>query len=79
MDSSHSDGSGTGLRPVNVASQLMKKSCFGRGSMVPFGAPKGAQLENGRLADVAPTMLALMGIEKPRLMTGHSLLKGGGA
>ena len=47
--------------------------------VLAFGAPKGAQLENGRLADVAPTMLALMGIEKPRLMTGHSLLKGGGA
>jgi bisphosphoglycerate-independent phosphoglycerate mutase (AlkP superfamily) len=31
------------------------------------------------LADVAPTMLALMGLEKPVVMTGHSLLKGGGA
>ena len=38
------------------------------------GAPKGSKLENGRLADVAPTVLALMGIEKPALMTGHSLL-----
>jgi 2,3-bisphosphoglycerate-independent phosphoglycerate mutase len=38
------------------------------------GAPKGMKLENGRLADVAPTMLALMGLEKPALMTGHSLL-----
>lgn len=47
--------------------------------IVAFGAPKGAQLENGRLADVAPTMLALMGLEKPHLMTGHSLIKGGGA
>ncbi|HEX2761578.1 MAG TPA: 2,3-bisphosphoglycerate-independent phosphoglycerate mutase [Rhizomicrobium sp.] len=47
--------------------------------VLAFGAPKGAQLENGRLADVAPTMLALMGIQKPHLMTGHSLIKGGGA
>ena len=47
--------------------------------IVAFGAPKGVQLENGRLADVAPTMLALMGLEKPVVMTGHSLLKGGGA
>jgi 2,3-bisphosphoglycerate-independent phosphoglycerate mutase len=31
-------------------------------------------LENGRLADVAPTLLALMGLAKPDLMTGHSLL-----
>jgi len=38
------------------------------------GAPKGARLNNGRLADVAPTMLDLMGISKPQLMTGHSLL-----
>ncbi len=30
---------------------------------------------NGRLADVAPTMLDLMDIPKPQLMTGHSLLK----
>ena len=47
--------------------------------IVAFGAPEGVQLENGRLADVAPTMLALMGLEKPAVMTGHSLLKGGGA
>jgi len=38
------------------------------------GAPKGATLENGRLADVAPTMLDLMGLPKPALMTGHSLI-----
>ena len=42
--------------------------------VIAFGAPGGARLENGRLADVAPTVLALMGIEKPALMTGHSLL-----
>jgi 2,3-bisphosphoglycerate-independent phosphoglycerate mutase len=40
-----------------------------------LGAPKGAGLDNGRLADVAPTLLALMGIDKPAAMTGHSLLK----
>ncbi len=42
--------------------------------IVVFGAPAGARLENGRLADVAPTMLDLMGLDKPALMTGHSLL-----
>ncbi len=31
--------------------------------------------ENGILADVAPTILAIMGIEKPLEMTGQSLLK----
>ena len=31
--------------------------------------------DNGKLADLAPTMLDLMGIEKPEEMTGESLLK----
>jgi 2,3-bisphosphoglycerate-independent phosphoglycerate mutase len=35
--------------------------------------PKG--LENGILADVAPTLLDIMGIEKPADMTGKSLIK----
>jgi 2,3-bisphosphoglycerate-independent phosphoglycerate mutase len=43
--------------------------------IVAVNAPKGAQLEDGRLADVAPTLLALMGIKPPAPMTGHSLLK----
>ncbi len=36
---------------------------------------KGARkLGYGQLADVAPTLLDLMGLEKPRAMSGHSLL-----
>jgi 2,3-bisphosphoglycerate-independent phosphoglycerate mutase len=35
---------------------------------------KGAQLNNGTLADVAPTLLELLGIPKPAAMTGRSLL-----
>jgi 2,3-bisphosphoglycerate-independent phosphoglycerate mutase len=36
---------------------------------------KGAKLrEGGRLADVAPTALKLMGLEQPKEMTGRSLL-----
>lgn len=31
-------------------------------------------LKNGILADVAPTILAIMGLQKPDLMTGHNLL-----
>ncbi len=31
-------------------------------------------LKNGRLADVAPTLLALMGVEKPAVMTGENLI-----
>jgi 2,3-bisphosphoglycerate-independent phosphoglycerate mutase len=32
-------------------------------------------LRNGRLADVAPTLLDLVGFEKPAQMTGHSLIE----
>ena len=32
------------------------------------------KVEDGRLADVAPSVLAIMGIDKPALMTGHSLI-----
>ncbi len=37
--------------------------------------PEVGALGNGRLADVAPTLLALMGLERPEQMTGNSLLK----
>jgi 2,3-bisphosphoglycerate-independent phosphoglycerate mutase len=35
---------------------------------------EGVSLREGRLADVAPTALALLGIEQPAAMTGHSLV-----
>ena len=35
----------------------------------------GAALRDGRLADVAPTLLALLGLEQPQPMTGRSLLE----
>ncbi|MBX2832816.1 MAG: 2,3-bisphosphoglycerate-independent phosphoglycerate mutase [Rhodospirillales bacterium] len=38
--------------------------------------PEGVTLENGRLADVAPTLLQLLGIPQPAEMTGKPLLKG---
>jgi 2,3-bisphosphoglycerate-independent phosphoglycerate mutase len=44
--------------------------------IIVHGAPQGAKLENGRLADIAPTLLTLMGIAQPAAMTGHSLLAG---
>ncbi|HEX5452393.1 MAG TPA: 2,3-bisphosphoglycerate-independent phosphoglycerate mutase [Stellaceae bacterium] len=49
---------------------------------VPFlivNPPPGAvaQVSDGRLADVAPTLLALMGLPKPAAMTGHSLIAAG--
>ncbi|MBY0324092.1 MAG: 2,3-bisphosphoglycerate-independent phosphoglycerate mutase [Reyranella sp.] len=40
-----------------------------------FNAPANVRsLSDGKLADVAPTMLALIGLPQPREMTGHSLL-----
>ena len=42
------------------------------------GGPGGAQLaDGGRLADVAPTLLALLGLPQPAAMTGRSLLRQG--
>ncbi len=40
-----------------------------------MGGPSGAALANGRLADIAPTLLALMGLPQPAEMTGVSLLR----
>lgn len=39
-----------------------------------IGGPNGATLRNGRLADLAPTVLDLMGLELPPEMTGRSLI-----
>lgn len=41
--------------------------------VIVVGAP-GRKVIDGRLADVAPTLLELMGLPKPATMTGHSLL-----
>jgi 2,3-bisphosphoglycerate-independent phosphoglycerate mutase len=35
---------------------------------------KTGHLENGRLSDIAPTLLDILGLTKPAAMTGHSLL-----
>jgi 2,3-bisphosphoglycerate-independent phosphoglycerate mutase len=39
-----------------------------------FGGPAGARLHDGRLADLAPTLLDLMGLPQPPEMTGISLI-----
>ncbi|MBO9412412.1 MULTISPECIES: 2,3-bisphosphoglycerate-independent phosphoglycerate mutase [unclassified Ruegeria] len=38
------------------------------------GGPEGAALRDGRLSDLAPTLLDLMGLNQPPEMTGQSLL-----
>ena len=42
--------------------------------LVLIGA-EGVKLKEGKLADLAPTMLELMGLEKPEEMTGESLIE----
>ena len=57
--------------------------CFaGHTDVVPTGsteawssAPFEAEVKDGILADVAPTLLDLLGVPKPKEMTGSSLLK----
>jgi 2,3-bisphosphoglycerate-independent phosphoglycerate mutase len=39
-----------------------------------IGGPEGARLRDGRLCDLAPTVLQLMGLPQPPEMTGESLL-----
>ncbi|MBQ7143523.1 MAG: 2,3-bisphosphoglycerate-independent phosphoglycerate mutase [Oscillospiraceae bacterium] len=42
--------------------------------LILVNGPEGAKLRPGRLADLSPTLLALMGLEQPKEMTGASLL-----
>jgi 2,3-bisphosphoglycerate-independent phosphoglycerate mutase len=42
--------------------------------VILVGGPAGAGLRDGRLSDLAPTVLALMGLPQPPEMTGESLL-----
>jgi 2,3-bisphosphoglycerate-independent phosphoglycerate mutase len=42
--------------------------------VIGVGLPQECRLRAGRLADLAPTVLELMGLPKPDEMTGHSLI-----
>lgn len=42
--------------------------------LIAAGLPEGVTIKEGRLADLAPTMLEVMGINKPSEMSGSSLL-----
>lgn len=42
--------------------------------VILVGGPENAQLRDGRLADLAPTLLDLMGVAQPVEMTGESLI-----
>ncbi|MGB0958686.1 MAG: 2,3-bisphosphoglycerate-independent phosphoglycerate mutase [Halocynthiibacter sp.] len=41
--------------------------------VILFGGPEGAQMKNGRLADLAPSLLKLMELKQPQEMTGVAL------
>ena len=43
--------------------------------IVVVNGPAGGTIDDGRLADVAPTLLQIMGLPKPAEMTGRSLLR----
>jgi 2,3-bisphosphoglycerate-independent phosphoglycerate mutase len=48
----------------------------GKVQAVLYNAPASIKgMSDGRLADIAPTLLDLLGLEKAPEMTGHSLLK----
>lgn len=42
--------------------------------LIIAGSKKDLMLKPGKLADIAPTMLEIMGLEKPKEMTGESLI-----
>ena len=42
--------------------------------VILVGGPEGARLGNGRLADLAPTLIELLGLDQPPEMTGKSLI-----
>jgi 2,3-bisphosphoglycerate-independent phosphoglycerate mutase len=43
--------------------------------VILVGGPEGAKLHDGRLADLAPSLLALMGLPQPPEMDGQSLIE----
>jgi 2,3-bisphosphoglycerate-independent phosphoglycerate mutase len=47
--------------------------------VILVNGPAGARLRDGRLADVAPTLLELIGLPQPAEMDGRSLILGGAA
>ena len=44
--------------------------------LMVHGPTNGVRLKDGRLADIAPTVLSLLGLPQPEAMTGRSLIEG---
>ncbi|GEO81703.1 2,3-bisphosphoglycerate-independent phosphoglycerate mutase [Pararhodospirillum oryzae] len=51
----------------------------GKVDLLLVNGPHGVGLKDGRLADIAPTLLALIGLKQPAEMTAESLLQKAGA
>ena len=59
-----------------ISGQPYTAHTVGKVQAVLFNAPETVKgLKNGRLADVSPTLLDLLGIDKPTDMTGQSLIE----
>ncbi|WP_304645007.1 2,3-bisphosphoglycerate-independent phosphoglycerate mutase, partial [uncultured Duncaniella sp.] len=69
-DHGNADNAVNGDGTPNTAHSLNPVPC------VYVSDDKNAKVENGRLADVAPTILEIMGLPQPEEMTGHALIKG---
>ena len=69
-DHGNADNAVNGDGTPNTAHSLNPVPC------VYVSDDKNAKVGNGRLADVAPTILEIMGLPQPEEMTGHALIKG---
>jgi 2,3-bisphosphoglycerate-independent phosphoglycerate mutase len=72
----HADESSNAEEMLNEEGKPKTSHTTNKVPFVMVNAPKGWSLkkENGVLGDVAPTILEVMGFDKPDAMDGHSLL-----
>ena len=56
----------------NTAHSLNKVPVF----VIKDGNSKELKMKDGRLADIAPTIMGMMGVDFPKLMTGEDLIEG---
>ena len=68
-DHGNADNAGNPHGTPNTAHSLNPVPC------VYISDNANATVENGRLADVAPTILHILGLPQPAEMTGHNLVK----
>ena len=69
--------SGAQCNPAVTLAFRLDREISTRDALVYVGARAGAKLRGGgALRDVAPTLLDLLGIDKPAEMSGRSLLEG---